>query len=241
MWLEVELVSKEKLRGSRYNEPFARRLDDLLSERRISQTMLAKASESIDADIRITRQTISSYINGDTLPDIKRFKFIADYFNVSYDYLLGESEVKQRENVNIAEKTGLNEEAIANLILFKNVAEKDELSSAFFTRLVLTVINFLVGSELIVALASAIRQFHLSMTSVEKKGYDDNDLLHYSINPSSPRCCEWVLSEELKAIGSQLRDKIKDDKILRDMENRIRMEYEERAKKMPGEDLSNGQ
>ncbi len=90
------------------SRPFPNRLRNLIEESKTSQADLAK-------HIGVTRQAISSYSLGTTIPDIEKFEKIADYFEVSLDYLLGRSQCKNVENHNIHEDTGLNEKAIKNL------------------------------------------------------------------------------------------------------------------------------
>jgi len=87
---------------------FKTQLKNLIEETKTSQTDLAKK-------IGVTRQAISSYTLGITLPDIEKFQKIADYFNVSYDYLLGVSPNKTRENTDIGERFGLHDKAIKNM------------------------------------------------------------------------------------------------------------------------------
>jgi transcriptional regulator with XRE-family HTH domain len=104
-----------------FRKPFPTRFRALLEnkddvsplKREVTQTELAKAF--VENGTPVTRQTISLYANGGTSPDIEKFKFIADFFNVSYDYLLGESESVKREYIDFAKKTGLSDEAISLL------------------------------------------------------------------------------------------------------------------------------
>lgn len=90
-----------------YHEPFAVRLRELLEERETSQAVLAEY-------IGITRQAVSAYSLGTTLPDIEKLEKIANYFQVSADYLLGRTEIKQldAEKQAVAEYLQLSEEAI---------------------------------------------------------------------------------------------------------------------------------
>ncbi len=101
-----------------YNKAFPSRLRALLDNdnnicplgRKVTQVELAQAFH--DNGIPITRQTISLYANGDTTPDIEKFKFIADYFKVSYDFLLGASDAINRDNIQICNELGISEKAI---------------------------------------------------------------------------------------------------------------------------------
>lgn len=85
---------------------FALRLKNLMDDTTTQQQL---------ADVlNITRQTVSLYLNGSSLPPIEKLVEIANYFNVSTDYLLGLSDVKtpQIDIRAICEYTGLSESAI---------------------------------------------------------------------------------------------------------------------------------
>jgi len=47
--------------------------------------------------IGVTRQAISAYSLGISLPDIEKFEGIADYFGVSTEYLLGRTDIKKAD------------------------------------------------------------------------------------------------------------------------------------------------
>ena len=64
------------------------RLRELRLERNMSQQRLAM-------ELSMTQNTISRYENGERDPGIKELIRIADYFNVSLDYLLERSEQKR--------------------------------------------------------------------------------------------------------------------------------------------------
>ena len=64
------------------------RLRELRLERNMSQQRLAM-------ELSMTQNTISRYENGEREPGIKELLRIADYFNVSLDYLLERSEQKR--------------------------------------------------------------------------------------------------------------------------------------------------
>lgn len=64
------------------------RLRELRLERNMSQQRLAM-------ELSMTQNTISRYENGEREPGIKELIRIADYFNVSLDYLLARSEQKR--------------------------------------------------------------------------------------------------------------------------------------------------
>ncbi len=95
-------------------KPFPSRLRQLMAETGTTQEELAEA-------VGVQRQTISKYASGQNTPDIEKFEKIADFFGVSFDYLLGRSDAKHRENQSVVEETGLSEEVVNRL---KNWHEK---------------------------------------------------------------------------------------------------------------------
>lgn len=66
---------------------FAQRLKKERTDRDISQTDLGKI-------LNLSKQTISSYENGGSFPGQETLNKIANYFNVSIDYLMGRSDIK---------------------------------------------------------------------------------------------------------------------------------------------------
>lgn len=91
---------------------FATRLRELMKNANVTQQTLAN-------DIGITRQAISQYMDGSVQPNIEKLYKIADYFNVSADFLLGRSDVMGKNSTvnNICEKLGLSEKAVKMLML----------------------------------------------------------------------------------------------------------------------------
>lgn len=66
--------------------------------------------------IRISRPTVSLYENGERIPDAEVLRNIAEYCNVSADWLLGLSDIQTaNEDMKTAQRvTGLSEKAIEN-------------------------------------------------------------------------------------------------------------------------------
>ena len=64
------------------------RLKELRKKKGISQLRLA-------TDLNTTQNTISRYETGEREPGIEELIMIADYFNVSVDYLIGRTENPQ--------------------------------------------------------------------------------------------------------------------------------------------------
>lgn len=98
------------------SSPFAVNLRELMASKKVSQQQLAVA-------ISKTRQTVSQYINGVSEPGYTTLVQIAEFFNVSVDYLLGVSSAKSTDPTvqDIVRLTGLNEESILKLIAWNSL------------------------------------------------------------------------------------------------------------------------
>ncbi len=98
---------------------FKERLGDLVNDRKISQERLAEA-------VGIKRQTVASYISGRTKPDTEIIFRIAEFFNVSADYLLGLSDIPTIDpDINAAAKlTGLTSDSISTFKLLRELGIK---------------------------------------------------------------------------------------------------------------------
>lgn len=68
-------------------EKFTKRLYDLINESDCDQKDLAEKTG-------ITAATISRYLNKKTLPSGRNLELLAEVFNVSVDYLLGRSDIR---------------------------------------------------------------------------------------------------------------------------------------------------
>ncbi len=67
---------------------FSKRLRELRKEMRLRQ-------EDIAADLNVSRQTISKYERGDREPDFYMLNRLADYYQVSIDFLFGRTPIKK--------------------------------------------------------------------------------------------------------------------------------------------------
>lgn len=102
-----------------YDFPFPTRLRDLLSAPGETQGKLADA-------IGVQRQSIGQWKDGITSPDVNAFNKIANYYNVSADYLLGRTTEKSPDiDVQaIHKKAGLSEKAIRNLQSLNSISDE---------------------------------------------------------------------------------------------------------------------
>lgn len=104
--------------GEKNNAPFPTRLRKLLEQKEISNKDFA-------ISMGVSPQMVSYWRTGTNTPDVEKICNIADYFNVSIDYLMGRAEVATMEaDIQIACKvTGLNEEAIKHIETLANITE----------------------------------------------------------------------------------------------------------------------
>ncbi len=101
-----------------YTDAFPSRFRDLADEKGCTMEEMAQAFST-------TRQTVRNWQNGETIPDAKSICYIASFFSVTTDYLLGLSDVKT-PNIEvraIADRTGLKEDAIIRLCVEKKIPE----------------------------------------------------------------------------------------------------------------------
>ena len=94
------------------NSLFPSRLRELRAEKGVSQEALSKV-------LGVSKSTIGLWENGDTLPDAKAVFDLADYYEVSTDYLVRKTEIKSTEMSlkSVCNYTGLSEKAIRQLYL----------------------------------------------------------------------------------------------------------------------------
>ena len=91
-----------------YLAPFPRRFRLLIDETRSSQQEIADF-------VGVSRQAVAQWKDGKTIPDMYNFTKVAEFFNVPYEYLLGETDSKVRANVTVAAELGLSDKAVERL------------------------------------------------------------------------------------------------------------------------------
>lgn len=163
-----EAEKSGKLYDSKVNKAaiFPTRLRELRAERKVSQQKLAD-------DIGLTKSTISLYETGDNVPDIKNFVKLADYFEVSYDYLLGQSDSRYKENIDIVERTGLTDDSIKTLEVNNKWAHASS-SISELCQLYIMIINYLLDDDNLIEISLPILDM---IYSTKKKEGDKEDLL----------------------------------------------------------------
>ena len=129
-----------------FNRPFAVRLRLLLEKYNISQKDLAEG-------LGVTRQAINTYTLGTTVPDIDRLVQIADFFNVSYDYLLGKTLSEKRENTDIVNELGLSDAAIQTLKHYRQLQLEGQPDKIKFVN---SLLESNYGDKLVATFSSVI-------------------------------------------------------------------------------------
>ena len=92
------------------NEVFAKRLKELRKNRSMTQRDLANA-------LGVSMGSIGFYENQERTPDIDFLNSVADFFDVSTEYLLGRTDIKSQDiDVRtMSEKLGLSEEVLIKI------------------------------------------------------------------------------------------------------------------------------
>lgn len=105
---------------------FVKRFKELITETAPLQDIADKLSED---GYTVTRQSISNWLAGETLPQTSQLIRISKTFGVSVDWLLGISDVRttNAELQAICEYTGLNENAVEVLHDLKNDPDEKDL------------------------------------------------------------------------------------------------------------------
>ena len=103
-------MAKQASKLNGYDNIFAQRLRALMKERSVKQSILAEKAGC-------SRQAVSQYIDGSSVPNVDKLLSIADFFDVSADYLLGRTNAKttDKDLRIICEYTGLSENTIMTL------------------------------------------------------------------------------------------------------------------------------
>lgn len=121
---------------------FPKRLKKIMKDEHITQSDLAKK-------IGVTRQSISTYLNGDRNPDIIVLKRLADVLSVSSDYLIGLSdfEINDGDMQAFCKGTGLSEKAAIILDTLLSDSISQIIESPNFENLLMRIDGVKSSSE----------------------------------------------------------------------------------------------
>ena len=93
-----------------YNSHFAATLRELMEKHGTTQKELADA-------VGVRPQTLSLYTTGETQPNVDKLLKIAEYFNVTTDFLITGTSL---EDIPVREMLGLSERTVENMKLIKD-------------------------------------------------------------------------------------------------------------------------
>jgi len=187
--------------------PLAERLTELM---KVNDKKQADIAELLD----VTRQSVSQYCGGASLPPVDKLVILADYFEVSTDYLLGRTDVKTTDTTikGICEYTGLSEKVIEWFNIFH-----------FRKSPILEIFNFIMEEEISLSekqLDSIIGKitdfiyvvipdgiiYEFKGDYIVKKETDENEEDGYCPDPISPFSARAVAhSVMLSGIENELR------------------------------------
>lgn len=135
----------KKLDG--YDGIFAKRFRTLMGKNKIKQAAIAK-------ELNVSRQAVSTYMDGSVLPNMQNLQKICMFFNVPSDYLMGftistSSNIDERE---ISDIIGLDSIAVTRL---KELQEADDETA----KNILSFLNaFLFSGKPLAQLSNTFRQ-----------------------------------------------------------------------------------
>ena len=89
------------------------RLKELREQQRLNQ-------EGLALKINVSQSTISAYEIGERTPDLETLITIAKFFNISLDYLVGLSNVKQ-----MIQSSDLSEDELDHLHTYRQLSDMD--------------------------------------------------------------------------------------------------------------------
>lgn len=117
------------------NEQIGKRLADLRIDPTTNRTIFTQ--RELAKKLNISHVSIGQYESGERNLTVKALSAYHRFFDVSYEYLLGESNSKKTVNIKVQKELGLSDEAIAVLKVRSQWPYEDFLK----------VFNFLIGQE----------------------------------------------------------------------------------------------
>jgi len=142
-----------------YFHPFPRRLRLLFDETRVSQQEVADF-------VGVSRQAVSQWKDGKTIPDCYNFKKVAEFFKVPLEYLYGETESKVKENQALVDSLGFSDFSIKKLQHWAKLSFFDMR----FTELLSKIIDVADFNSFIIQAHSAIREYAEHQLDLEQIG-----------------------------------------------------------------------
>lgn len=102
------------MKNAKENDKKYKYTENAKTAERITELIGDIPSGTIAQELGLSRQSISNFVNGRHKPDGDNLEKLADYFNVSADYILGRTDVKSPDTTlqGVCEYLGLTEQAV---------------------------------------------------------------------------------------------------------------------------------
>jgi len=156
------MARKKKMTYETEKDSFPMNLRALMWEKNITQTELAR-------EVGCTRQTISLYTTGQSVPDINTLSRMAETLGVSTDKLLGKAECGIPENEEIRKITGLDEASIEALKKLFKTKDESHKANQKLTALNHVIKNIYIDDFMNNLWKYLFLEFELSNGDMEKK------------------------------------------------------------------------
>lgn len=137
----------------KYNAPFPTQLRNLMDTKGETQEGLAKA-------VGKTRQTVSQYVNGISEPGYDTLVKIADYFDVSIDYLLGRTQDPARLPC-ATDELGISHDVISR---FKELNDNGIIRTKATTKAINLFLEDTIDSALYTMIGNFIEELNCEKT-----------------------------------------------------------------------------
>ena len=186
-----------------YFHPFPKRLRLLFDETRVSQQEVADF-------VGVSRQAVSQWKDGKTIPDCYNFKKVAEFFQVPLEYLYGDTESKVKENQALAESLGFSDFTIKKLRHWEKLSYFDISFTQLLSRIIETdgFNSFIIQSE------SVIREYIEHQLDLEgfgvhtfeedDEGYDDQEMERFRVGCRARALgIRTIRAEDLRAFYRQ--------------------------------------
>jgi transcriptional regulator with XRE-family HTH domain len=135
--------------GLMRSDELGERLADLRIDMSLSQRSLGKT-------LRISSTSIAYYETGERALTLKALEAYHNFFDVSYDYLMGKTNNKKREHIDIGEKLGLSDKSI-EILEYQDKMSLYEEEYYFETKKEFqSGVNLLVENKQFLSLVSAL-------------------------------------------------------------------------------------
>lgn len=208
--------SKRNMEDYGYYSEFPKRLRALMeNQNEISPLKRTVTQAELARHLGITRQAVSAYTLGTSVPDMLKFKAIADFFHVTYSYLLGASNVLVEGHKKFVDIARLPPSAVSAIL---RICSTDDQRIAFSflveTMEFYDVINSIVANFMLIgSLGKQTDPDTLAALNKRIKEETDGALCVTSVRLEHDRNifnAQRHLAKALEAIDTKLEDALKE-------------------------------